>query len=154
MRYKNSRAPFIGTILVIVVLGSGIYISHQKIMEGGEAVLESWRNQEPTIEIVGLSLLPPSADLEIIYTIDNPSEHSFTLIIDASLFINDKFIDNIDVEQEVRANGRTPVIIDLHLGGSIIAEMTDPDAEYEIEGKKSLTTKMFGLIPITITEDY
>ena len=34
------------------------------------------------------------------------------------------------------------------------AELDDINPEFEIEGTRSITTKMFGLIPVTITRDY
>jgi len=143
----------LGIVIIAVVLGGGYFVTYINIETAANAVFESMHDGDETYEVIGFTLFPPSADMELRYPVINPTNYGFTLTIRADLYIGSTYIDEINIVEEIAPNGRSVIVIPIHIGSSIIDSMTD-DSEFEIEGTRTVSTNMFGIIPVSITENY
>jgi hypothetical protein len=149
----GAQAKALGVILVVIVLVSGagfVYyrIQLDKAVSNVEIVFDK-------VELKGIRLSPsPMANLTLFYVANNTENLEFRVTLDGELYYGGHFITPLTVDDAViRANGLSTFQMDVAVTGTILSTLNPEDrGEYLVQGDLIASTKILGLIPVTITK--
>jgi len=153
MGVKNITSKLIGVVLLLVIASSSVaygYYGYQ--LDNTVTELEITFDK---VELKGFRLLPsPEANLTLIYVANNVNNTEFRISLDGELYYGNHYITPLTVENaRIRANGLSTFKMDVTITGSILNTI-DPESknEYSIQGELVATTRLFGLIPLSVTK--
>jgi hypothetical protein len=147
------RTRVIGFILAVLILVSGAgYLYYRTNLDNAVSNTEILFDK---IELKGFRLLPsPMANITLIYVANNTENVEFRLSLKGELYYGSHFITPLTVNDAlIRANGLSTFKMDVTISGAILT-VINPEIkeEYLIQGDLVASTKIFGLIPISITK--
>ena len=153
MGVKNITSKLIGVVLLLVIASSSVgYGYYRYQLDNTVKELEITFDK---IELKGFRLLPsPEANLTLIYVANNVNNTEFRISLDGELYYGSHYITPLTVEDaRIRANGLSTFKMDVTITGSILNTI-NPESknEYSIQGELVATTRLFGLIPLTVTK--
>lgn len=153
MAVKNITSKFIGVLLLLVIASSSVgYGYYRYQLDNTVKELEITFDK---VELKGFRLLPsPEANLTLIYVANNVNNTEFRISLDGELYYGNHYITPLTVEDaRIRANGLSTFKMDVTITGSILNTI-DPESknEYSIQGELVATTRLFGLIPLSVTK--
>ncbi len=144
----------IGLIIVALVLVgfSGLYgYTYMQVDGASNGVLDSAELVD--FQLVNLTLVPPSADLLLSYSVRNPSGLKLILSLDTDIYYGDAFVTNLEADgQVIEPNGRSTIDVTAHLEGSIIDVLRNAGggAGWTNTGRMTFTHMMLGFVPVTV----
>jgi hypothetical protein len=141
------------TVTIIATVG-GYVITYDNLVTASNAVAKSFQYSPSEFKVTNFTQSPLSEDIEYIQVVDNPTSTAFTIILDAELYANDHYVDNIHYEKEIKANTQTTLTIPIHFGSSVLEEiMGEQNVNLQLKGQRTVTTKLLGIIPVTIHQN-
>jgi len=138
-----------GAILVVIILSlAGYGYTYLQV----SSAIQSLEIEMVDFGIEGFSLFPPSADIVLIYMVINPSGYELELRVDAAMYYGNTLITPIEVFDTIRANGRSTFEVSVHITSGVIGTLLETDnPQFTLEGKVTITHKIFGIIPVVLT---
>jgi len=140
-------------IIIVVLVGLGYAYTYFQVKEAAIAVFENAEIID--YELENISLIPPSADLTVYFRIFNPSSFGFSYSGETEIYIDDTFIATFVVEDEfIKADGESIIPSTVSISGGVLTllESIIGDPVYRYEVRMEINHKIFGILPITITE--
>ena len=148
----KEKVRIVGIIIVLVAVSGVGYIYYRNQLDLAVTNLDITFDN---VELRGFRLLPsPEANLTLTYVTNNTRNIEFRVTLDGELYYGSSFITPLTVEDAlIRANGLSTFQMDVTITGSILNTI-DPEnmSEYIVQGELIATSKVLGLIPITITK--
>jgi len=147
------KGSVIVILFVIVLIGGGYAYTYLQVKEASSRILEN--AEIVNYEIENISLIPPSADLTLYFSVDNPTSYGFTYSAEIELYVDDTYISTFQVDnQYIRANSESIIPTECRIGGGALQLLQSiiGDPVYRLEGSVEILYKIFGIIPITIKE--
>jgi len=153
MGVKTITSKLIGVVLLLVIASSSVGCGYYRYqLDNTVTELEITFDK---VELKGFRLLPsPEANLTLIYVANNVNNTEFRISLDGELYYGNHYITPLTVENaRIRANGLSTFKMDVTITGSILNTI-DPESknEYSIQGELVATTRLFGLIPLSVTK--
>ena len=153
MGVKILTSKLIGIVILLVIAFSSVgYGYYRNQLDNTVTELEITFDK---VELKGFRLLPsPEANLTLIYVANNTKNTEFRVSLTGELYYGSHYITLLTVEDaRIRANGLSTFQMDVTITGSILNTI-DPETknQYSIQGELVATTRLFGLIPITVTK--
>ena len=153
MGVKTITSKLIGVVLLLVIASSSVgYGYYRYQLDNTVTELEITFDK---VELKGFRLLPsPEANLTLIYVANNVNNTEFRISLDGELYYGSHYITPLTVEDaRIRANGLSTFKMDVTITGSILNTI-NPESknEYSIQGELVATTRLFGLIPLSVTK--
>lgn len=153
MDVKNITSKLLGVVLLLVIASSSVgYGYYRYQLDNTVKELEITFDK---VELKGFRLLPsPEANLTLIYVANNVNNTEFRISLDGELYYGNHYITPLNVEDaRIRANGLSTFKMDVTITGNILNTI-DPESknEYSIQGELVATTRLFGLIPLSVTK--
>lgn len=140
-------------ILIVILVGLGYAYTYYQVKEAALDVFENAEAVDYSLE--NISLFPPSADLTVYFRIYNPSSYGFTYSAEMEIYIDDTYIATFVVEDEfIEADGESIIPSTVSISGGVLSllEGIIGDPVYRYEVYMVISYKMFGFLPITITQ--
>lgn len=151
MGVKNITSKLFGVVILLVIVFSSVgygYYRYQLDITVSELEITFDK-----VELKGFRLLPsPEANLTLIYVANNVNNTEFRISLDGELYYGNHYITPLTVEDaKIRANGLSTFQMDVTITGTILNTI-DPETknQYSIQGELVATTRLLGLIPITV----
>ena len=147
------KGSVIVVLFVIVLIGGGYAYTYIQVKEASEKIFED--AEIVNYQIENISLIPPSADLTLYFSVDNPTSYGFTYSAEIELYIGDTYISTFQVDNEyIRANSESIIPVECRIGGGALQLLQNlvGDPVYRFEGSSEILYKILGIIPITIKE--
>ena len=140
-------------LIIILLIGGGYAYTYFQVKEASENIFENAEIVDFQLE--NISLIPPSADLTLYFSVDNPSPYGFTYSAEIEMYIGCNYITTVQADDEfVKANAHSIITMECRIGGLDVsllqAYVGDPILIYEVH--MVVNYKIFGIIPITIIE--
>ncbi len=147
------RNSAVGLVVVLVLIGGGYAYTYFQVKEASSKIFEN--AEVVNFQIENISLIPPSADLTLYFSVDNPTSYGFTYSVEIELYIDENYISTLQVDNEyIRANSESIIPMECRIGGDVLQLLQSfvGDPIYRYEGHAEIIYKIFGIIPITIHE--
>jgi hypothetical protein len=147
------RSSAVVFIIVLVLIGGGYAYTYFQVKEASSKIFED--AEVVNFQIENISLIPPSADLTLYFSVDNPTSYGFTYSVEIELYIGNNYISTFQVDNEyIRANSESIIPMECRIGGGALQLLQSivGDPVYRYEGHAEIIYKIFGIIPITIQE--
>ena len=140
-------------LIIILLIGGGYAYTYFQVKEASENIFEN--AEKVDFQLENISLIPPSADLTLYFSVDNPSPYGFTYSAEIEMYIGFNYITTVQADDEfVKANAHSIITMECRIGGLDVsllqAYVGDPILIYEVH--MVVNYKIFGIIPITIIE--
>jgi hypothetical protein len=153
MGVKTITSKLIGVVFLLVIASSSVgYGYYRYQLDNTVTKLEITFDK---VELKEFRLVPsPEANLTLIYVANNVNNTEFRISLDGELYYGSHYITPLTVEDaRIRANGLSTFKMDVTITGSILNTI-DPESknEYSIQGELVATTRLFGLIPLSVTK--
>jgi hypothetical protein len=136
-----------------LIFGGGYAYTYFQVKDAASNIFSNAEVVDLQIENIGL--IPPSADLTLYIRVYNPSGYGFTYSAKIELYIGDNYFTTFQVEDEfIKANEESIAPITCKIGGGALSLLNSiiGDPVYRYEAQMEVIYKIFGIIPITITE--
>lgn len=146
------RTPAV--LIIILLIVGGYAYTYFQVKEASENIFENAEIVDFQLE--NISLIPPSADLTLYFSVDNPSPYGFTYSAEIEMYIGCNYITTVQADDEyVKANAHSIITMECRIGGGDVSvlqrtHVDDPIVVYEVH--MVVNYKIFGIIPITIIE--
>ena len=139
-------------LIIILLIGGGYAYTYFQVKEASENIFENAEIVDFQLE--NISLIPPSADLTLYFSVDNPSPYGFTYSAEIEMYIGCNYITTVQADDEyVKANAHSIITMECRIGGGDVSvlqrtHVDDPIVVYEVH--MVVNYKIFGIIPITM----
>lgn len=138
-------------IIVLAIVAASYFALKAQVTAAVNETIESLEFVDFKLE--NTSLIPLSATIVLIGTVENPSNFQMTISMDADLYLGDAYITTLTMQDEnIRANGKSTIEMRVKLGSSEIETFVEKQyegGEPKWNGTvKAKTTAYF--IPITV----
>lgn len=139
-------------IVVLIVSIIGMYVYAYNAL--GETISESFETiYVSDVRLTDISLFPPSADVTVEYTIDNPTSTSIRLAkVSLDIWVDELSIGTLTAtDKTLPAGGSTVLTATLHIGSQAINIIINPPYTMKLSGEVVATTNISFL---TVTRTY
>jgi hypothetical protein len=148
----NRRNGAIIIVIILVVLGAGYFYMESQLSSAVNHLDVKFEG----VNVRGLSLVPPEANLTLIYAVNNTNSFDFILSLHGELYYQSTLITPVTVrDQTVKAMGLSNVNVDVTITGNILQTFggVGDKSKYHIEGELKATYMLLGVLPISIVRD-
>jgi hypothetical protein len=144
------RNVVIVVVIVAVAVGGGYFYMQSRL----NSTLDQISVRIEGVEVLGVSLAPPEANLTITYLVNNTSSLTFMVSVDGELYYENTLITPITGRgQPVKADGVSTVDVNVSFTSSILQTLggIGDRSKYHIEGELKATYLLIGVAPVTVT---
>jgi len=147
------KAATTAVIFILLLMGGGYVYTYFQVKEVASSIFEN--AEVVDFQLENISLIPPSADLTLYFSVDNPSPYGFTYSAEIEMYVGDNYITTFQIDDEyIKANAESIIPMECRIGGGAISLLQtivgDPIIRYEAHNV--VNYKIFGIIPLTIRE--
>jgi hypothetical protein len=135
---------------VVVVFGVFYGYTYMQV----SSAIDNLTMEPSDYQLSNLSIFPPSADLTVITTVDNGSGYDMVMNINLDLYADSTYVTTFTTtDAQIKANGISHISMTCHLGSEALTALAGAaDSTPRYDGTITVTHKMLGLIPVTVTK--
>ncbi len=138
-------------IIIIVVLGVGYAYTFYQVNNA----LQNIDMDLYDFRIDGVGFLPPSADITLIFRCDNPSQYEIELKGTLGFYYGDSYITSLNINDVIYAGGSSTIDFSFHISSmDVINMILEGFEDWSYSGSYTATHRIFGVIPVIITQSF
>ena len=107
------------------------------------------------VELLEYSLIPPSADIELVYNVSNPTEYDLSVELEFDSYLGDSYLNSYSSKSQfLTAYSSSKIVVRTKVGANILTafisnldRLGDEDIYYN-NGTIRVTHELWGIIPV------
>lgn len=145
-------------LLIIILIGAALGVSYVNTRQAIQTAIVEMDMQLIDVVLQDYTLLPPSAEIELVYNVSNPTEYDLSVDIEFDSYLGDSYLNSYSsMNQFLAAHSSSNIYVRTQLGANMLTafitnlERLGDEDLYNTNGTIRVTHELWGIIPITYT---